>query len=127
MQLSALAVRITKFPGRDYQLNRIPLIAPPPPLAPPAVPKKTGSSFLPLWVVGAAQARSNNDAARTKSAAAEAICLREKSAIFSLIHSPTHARLNVKALIVLGVEDGFTTRADAERMHALGVSAHRWL
>jgi hypothetical protein len=54
----------------DYQLKLIPLVAPPPPLAPPAVPKKTGSSFLPVSV--AAHAPSNNDAARTKTGAGEA-------------------------------------------------------
>ncbi len=54
-----------------YQLKLIPLVAPPAPLAPLAPPKKTGSSFFPVPV--AAQAPSNNEAARTKTAAGETI------------------------------------------------------
>jgi hypothetical protein len=66
----------------DYQLKLIPLVAPPAPLAPLAPPKKTGSSFFPVSV--AAHAPSNNDAARIKTAAGQAIPMAEKSLILSL-------------------------------------------
>ena len=54
----------------DYQRKLIPLLTPPPPLPPPAPPNKTGSSLFAVSV--AAHAPSNNDAARTKTAAGEA-------------------------------------------------------
>jgi len=48
----------------DLPAEAQPLVAP---LAPPAAPKKTGSSFLSVSM--AAHAPSNNDAARTKTGA----------------------------------------------------------
>jgi hypothetical protein len=49
----------------DHQLTLTPLVAPAPPFPPPAPPKKTGSSFLPVSV--ATHAPSKSDAARAKT------------------------------------------------------------
>jgi hypothetical protein len=83
--VTSLAIPLTVLPRTPhyYQLKLIPLVAPPAPLAPLAPPKKTGSSFFPISV--AAHAPSNNDAARTKTAAGQAIPMADKSVILSLV------------------------------------------
>jgi hypothetical protein len=50
---------------RVYQLKLIPLVAPPPPLPPPAFPYITGASFFPVFP--SAQASSNKDSPKTKT------------------------------------------------------------
>jgi hypothetical protein len=69
-----------------YQLKLIPLVAPPPPLEPLAVPKITGSSRVPLSV--AAQAPSSSDVARTKTAAGKADRAADKCAIVTVVDTP---------------------------------------
>jgi hypothetical protein len=83
--VTSLVIPLNRYYGipHDYQLKLIPLVAPPAPLAPLAPPKKTGSSFFPVSV--AAHAPSNNDAARSKTAAGEAIPIADKSDIFSVV------------------------------------------
>jgi len=62
-----LAFRAVKERKTASETNRTQIIW----AAPPAAPKKTGSSFLSVSM--AAHAPSNNDAARTKTGAGEAI------------------------------------------------------
>src|SRR5262249_25884190 len=62
----------------------MPPVAPPLPLFPPAVPKKTGSGSCRVSV--AAHAPNNNDTARTRTRAGEAIPVTDKSVIFSGIN-----------------------------------------
>jgi hypothetical protein len=70
----------SRFRLDDYQVKLIPLVAPAPPLAPLALPNKTGSFFFPVSV--AAQAPSNNDVARTNAAA---FTISDKITITSIV------------------------------------------
>ena len=60
-------------------------MAPPPPFAAPAVPKTTGSCFLPEGALESAHALSSKDTDRTKTTATNPIPLPDKNAMSNLV------------------------------------------